>query len=402
MLGTTLQPGAGRRQTPTGVLHPESVDSDRFDAPLRPWFSTPEGVRPSLPDYAQLVEIGQELLGRLYGLSGAPMPCSPEGALLNRGDREWVRKRLKRLAPMAEKRIRIIPKGVWDIAMLCMHPRFGVECIKHFGRRVPTDFLAAGCAVAMLKYDAQGQPVMRAVDSRRAQSILTLTIVLWLLARRVKGKSHFGYEITGLPYGAFCELLARFENFGRAQRRAPHVNTLWGTHRVGGRFDRAELGYLAAMRQAGMLRTKQPPWHVVEPNRRGRPRTNANGDFECWAFVEITLRIPTPGEEAPELGPPPIWMHPPEPDPRPAQAQPPADARVSAPVPELEIKRALDVPLPAQPLTRPIQGPAHEGISMEDALSEWQDSDDEQSQEAAAAMAKLSALMSKGRKPTRH
>lgn len=330
--------------------------------------------RPSerLPDYAQLVEIGKDFLSRIYCLHGDNVPSSIEGALLDRGDRIWLKKRQKKLASMAEGRIRCIPKAVWNIATLCMHPVHGIETIKRYAARVPSEFLAVGCAVALLQYGGG----TRAVDSRRAQSILTLTIVMWLLAKRSKEGGHWGYVIQGLPYGAFCWLVARFENYGRAERRPPHVNTVWGTHRAGGRFDRSEVGYVAAMRQAGMIRTKQPPWYVVETGRRGLPRTNGKGELECWAFVEVFLRIPPPGADPAELGPLPLTVpRPPPPLPRPRDPSPSVPEPLAAatdPGTALQQafpkKPAVSEPAP-EPAPRPVVGPTHEGLSLRDYLS---------------------------------
>ena len=356
-------------------MQPAHAENARRAAGGGPRFAPGNRSEAPLPSYAQLVEIGSNLVQQVFRLRGESEPEKIEGAGLSRTDRLWLRRRQKKLTPMAAGRIRTIPKNVWNVATLCMHPVHGIETIKRYAARVPSEFLAVGCAVALMRYDGS----LRAVDSRRAQSILTLTIVLWLLARPSKRGDGFGYQVVGLPYGAFCQLVARFENFGRKERAVPHVNTVWGTHRPRGRFDRAELGYMAALRQVGLIQTKQPPWWAVEAGRRGRPHTNGDGQTECWAFVEIFLRVRRPGAEPMKTGPLPFERPmpppaaPPEPD---TPRHVPLETAVVEPSTEslLERIRSL-VPSPATvpEAVPPPSGPTHDGVSLSDYLADSQD-----------------------------
>ncbi|MDD9940638.1 MAG: hypothetical protein OXU20_06210 [Myxococcales bacterium] len=182
-----------------------------------------------------------------------------------------------------------------------MHPFLGLEALKYFAMKVPSNWLCALFAVAMLRFDGS----YRSADSRRARSILTLGVLLWFLARPTKRGGQWGYVVRGLPAGAFLALLGWYEHWGM-RRRQPAKTTVYGTHRVGGRFDRAEVGYFAALVQAGLLRVLQLPWDQVKPEHRGPMRINDKGEIQCWAFSEIFLRIPTPGLTPLELGPPPL------------------------------------------------------------------------------------------------
>ena len=362
-------------------MQPAHAENGRRAAGGQAHLAPGKGSEAPLPSYAQLVEIGRDLVHRVFRLQGDTEPEKIEGAGLSRADRLWLRRRQKKLTPMAAGRIRTIPKNVWNVATLCMHPVHGLETIKRYAARVPSEFLAVGCAVALLRYDGS----LRPVDSRRAQSILTLVITLWLLARPSKRGDGFGYQVLGLPYGAFCQLVSRFENFGRKQRAVPHVNTVWGTHRVGGRFDRAELGYMAALRQVGLIQTKQPPWWAVEAGRRGRPHTNSDGQTECWAFVEISLRIRRPGTEPMRVGPLPFERPmPPQPPPVvPPEPDKPQHVPLVAAMTEPSTESLLDriramVPSPAtvpDAVPPPMsQGrPTHDGVSLSDYLADSQD-----------------------------
>ena len=297
-----------------------------FSAPFERAFKALPGLRL----YPELVEIGRKIaIFRALGRAGAGAKAL--SAILTKSDRKWLKKRLEKLGLMfGDGSPWSIPKSIWNVATLCMHPTEGWDAILEFLPMLPPDWRAAVQALAGVRPDGS----MRDFSSLSARSMLTCGIILWLLSRPdPSGGPGFngvwGRVIKGLPYGAFAELLATYEQLGdRLARRVPHVNTVWGTHRVGGRYDRGEVGYLAAFRQAGLIKTKQPPWHVVEPGRRGKMRTLDDGTTECWAFVEISLRIPATDCGAsnaqswaelpmspPQQPPPPPLLRPPPPAP---------------------------------------------------------------------------------------
>jgi hypothetical protein len=323
----------------TGTITTRAGESQRAHDGLHTFFGVPGadaiGQSPSalgtwdrsrLPSVRQVREAGQRFLSAIFAKSEA-VPSSIDGIAMTPHDRAWLARRIERLRPMSDGPMRVIAKDIWNLAAALMRrDRQYIAVWKHFARRCPRDWLADFCGVALL--DSHGD--MRALDNLRAQSMLAAGVLLWMLAELDPDgdptDGHYAYVIRGLPYGAFQELLAYFESFGRAQLRRPARTTVWGTHRVGGRFHRAENGYLAAYKQAGLIITKQPCGWDTPVGFRGKPHKNEQGRWECWAFVEIRLRIPKPGRKPQLMGPPPlpIWLRYPPPA-RPAGPKPPND-----------------------------------------------------------------------------
>jgi hypothetical protein len=101
-------------------LQPATAENARRAAGGRARFAPGNRSEAPLPSYAQLIEIGSDLVQQVFRLRGDTEPGKIEGAGLDRADRLWLKKRQKKLSPMAEGRIRTIPRNVWNVATLCM------------------------------------------------------------------------------------------------------------------------------------------------------------------------------------------------------------------------------------------------------------------------------------------
>jgi hypothetical protein len=290
--------------------------------------------RSRLPADRDVRATGNAFLASIFARRGT-VPDSVQGILLSPTDRKWLLNRIKRLRPMSDGPLRIINKDVWNLATALMQRgRDYIDVWKYFAERCPRDWLADFSGVAMLTSDGE----MRSLDNRRAQAMLALGLILWFLAEHDPDGDntggHYPYVIRGLPYGAFMHLLAYYEEFADgAKLKAPGRNTIWGTHEVGGRFDRGSNGYLAAFKQAGLIKTAQPNGWTTPPGMRGKPRKNERGEWECWAYVQIRLRIRAPGLQPALMGPPPypIWLRCPPPREPVPKRSPPKYAAIEQP-----------------------------------------------------------------------
>jgi hypothetical protein len=141
--------------------------------------------------------------------------------------------------------------------------------------------------------------------------MLVLGLLVWHLAEYDPAgddtKGYFPWVVRGLPYGAYQSLVAYWVPYiDRPVLRVPGSTTLFGAYEAAGRFDRGTVGYIAAWKQAGIARTHQPCAWRVPRCMRGRTYLNKDGDKECWAFVELRLRIRMPIEDGVlPMGPPP-------------------------------------------------------------------------------------------------
>lgn len=266
------------------------------------------GVDARLPSEAEIREAGETFLTAVFGAnwdSAEPVPDLVDAVLMTPIEEAWVAGRIVRLRPMSDGPMRLIPKRVWNLSMVLMQSDDWFDAWKYFARRCPRDWLVLFCGVAMLSADGE----LRALDNRRTQSMLALGVLTWQLAEfdpQGDKTGRFPYIVRGLPYGAYQHLVSYWQRFADgAHLRVPSSTTLFGTHVSGGRFDRAECGYVKAWKQAGIAMTSQPNGWGVAPGLRGRPRKNEDGDWECWAFVELRLRIAAPGAAAVPMGPPP-------------------------------------------------------------------------------------------------
>lgn len=261
-----------------------------------------------LPSEAEIREAGETFLTAVFGAdwdSAQPAPELVDAVLMTPIEEAWVAGRIVRLRPMSDGPMRLIPKRVWNLSMVLMQSEDWFDAWKYFARRCPRDWLVLFCGVAMLSADGE----LRALDNRRTQSMLALGVLAWQLAEydpQGDKTGRYPYIIRGLPYGAYQHLVSYWQRFADgAHLRVPSSTTLFGTHVSGGRFDRAECGYVKAWKQAGIATTTQPSGWAVAPGLRGRPRKNEDGDWECWAFVELRLRIAAPGIASVPMGPPP-------------------------------------------------------------------------------------------------
>ncbi|HET8936153.1 MAG TPA: hypothetical protein VFN67_22065 [Polyangiales bacterium] len=267
------------------------------------------GVDARLPSEAEIREAGETFLSAVFGAewdSTEPAPDLVDAVLMTPIEEAWVAGRIVRLRPMSDGPMRLIPKRVWNLSMVLMQSDDWFEAWKYFARRCPRDWLVLFCGVAMLSADGE----LRALDNRRTQSMLALGVLTWQLAEYDPAGDKTGrypYIVRGLPYGAYQHLVSYWQRFADgAHLRVPSSTTLFGTHVAGGRFDRAECGYLKAWKQAGIATTSQPNGWGVAPGLRGRPRKNEDGEWECWAFVELRLRIAAPNVAVVPMGPPPV------------------------------------------------------------------------------------------------
>lgn len=303
----TIATRAGERQRVQGGVRPFSGArgaSSTTGASSRD--RAGDGAR--LPSEAEIREAGETFLTAVFGADWDDEEAAPDlvdGVLMTPIEEAWVAGRIVRLRPMSDGPMRLIPKRVWNLSMVLMQSDDWFDAWKYFARRCPRDWLVLFTGVAMLSADGE----LRALDNRRTQSMLALGVLAWQLAEydpQGDKTGRYPYIVRGLPYGAYQHLVSYWQRFADgAHLRVPSSTTLFGTHVSGGRFDRAECGYLKAWKQAGIATTFQPNGWGVAPGLRGRPRKNEDGDWECWAFVELRLRIAAPGAAAIPMGPPP-------------------------------------------------------------------------------------------------
>jgi hypothetical protein len=322
------------------------------------------GVRPA--SEAEIRDAGEQFLVHVFGASWAPDPDAADtlwSVLRTPIDSAWIEKRIERLKPMSEGAMRLIHKDVWNLSTVLMQRERWFEVWKLCAARCPRDWLVAFCGVAMLT----GSGDLRPLDNRRAQSMLVLGVLAWLMAEYDpagdQSGGHFPWVIRGLPYGAYRSLLAYWEQYpGGAELHVPGSSTLFGTHAPGGRFERADCGYIAAWKQADIARTFQPNGFKAANGMAGKwryPRKKAPNSTrrERWAFVEIRLRIAAPKGDQPQVMGPPL-APPPRGRGRPGPRRAPND-ELDTIVDELERAayaepRAAVAASPSPPLSAPL------------------------------------------------
>lgn len=233
-------------------------------------------------------------------------------------DPRWVERRIEKLRPMSDGPARLLPKSIWNLAAVLMHQ--GSDWLrdwKHCARSCPREWLLQFTGVAAITANGDMHKL-----NLRMQRMLVAGLLAWQLAEYAPSDDGRGYDwvVRGLPYGAWQHMLACWEQYpGGAELRVPSRSAVFGTHVPGGRFERAEVGYVAAWKQAGIARSTQPNGWFAPPGMRGPVRKNKRGDDECWGFHELRLRVGAPlGAEILPMGPPqtlPMWKRCPPPPP---------------------------------------------------------------------------------------
>lgn len=302
-------------------------------------------VARSAPSAQQIREAGEVFLEAVFGegwSKEAPMPEVVDALFRAPLDNQWIERRVEKLKlkEVSEGPARLIPHSIWNLSSVLMQrDDEWFDAWKHFALQCPREWLVQFCGVAMLtgSLDDEGRRQLRSIDNRRAQSLLAFGILAWHLGEYDPegdpSGGHYAWVIRGLPYGAYQHLLSYWEqHVDRTVLKVPAASTLFGTHAPGGRWDRGGCGYIAALKKADVVRTSQPCGWNTPAGMRGKPRKNKDGEWECWAFVEIRLRIAAPkGERAVVMGPPP-----PPPAWRRRTLPPPATGELEAIVNELE------------------------------------------------------------------
>lgn len=242
-------------------------------------------------------------------------------------DPAWLAGRIKQLKPMSDGPMRLIPKLIWDLSTVLSQPDW-FDTWMELAVRCPREWLVQFCGVAMMpapirrprgkrSFNRRPDDDLRRLDTRRVQSMLSLGVLAWLLAEYDPSDRRFPYVIRGLPYGAWQHLVAYWVHYAdRAYLHVPASTTLFGTHVVGGRWERSECGYIKAWCQAGIAKTHQPNGYAAAPGMAGNWRKNKDGQWERWAILEMRLGVEAPGLAPLVMGPasaPPWRKPPPEP-----------------------------------------------------------------------------------------
>lgn len=259
-----------------------------------------------LPSDEEIRDAGESFLAQVFGPGWETrLPSSRLDALLAAPiDHAWLQRRIERLRPMSNGPMDQIPKPIWDLSTaLSQHDWF--ELWKELALRCPREWLVQFCGVAVLQLPAPRPRGKRSrsrvpedalrIASRRVQSMLSLGVLAWLLAKYDPTNPRYPYVIRGLPYGAWQHLVAYWERYAdRDYLRVPGSTTLFGTYAGGGRWD---CGYIESWCQTGIAIRYQPAGKDAAPGMAG-PWRKTKGEWQRWAFVEVRLKI-----EAPHLAP---------------------------------------------------------------------------------------------------
>lgn len=263
------------------------------------------GLRP-LATAEEIHEDGYAFLSAVFGNGWERLlqPSRLEAAPI---DQRWVQRRIERLKPMSDGPMRLLSQLIWDLSTLLSQPDW-FETWKTLALRCPAWWLVQFCGVAVRQSPVRRAPgkksfnrgaetqTLRSRDSRRVQSMLSLGVLAWQLAEYDPSDQHYPYVIRGLPYGAWQHLVAYCKDYADGpQWHVPGSTTLFGTHEVGGRWDRSECGYIESWCQAGIAKRYQPHGFSAPPGMAGPWRENERGERVRWAFVEVRLAEQTPG-----------------------------------------------------------------------------------------------------------
>ncbi len=113
--------------------------------------------------------------------------------------------------------------------------------------------------------------VTRLWDSERARAIVILGCVIVGNAHASRRKGKHRYLVRGFTRGAFAAICRG----GRG--RALHLNTISGQHRMGAPDHSGELGYLDALKRAGLFYSQQLPAEQVTPWERWKVTRGKRG-----------------------------------------------------------------------------------------------------------------------------
>lgn len=252
-------------------------------------------------------EVGERFLIDVFGDDWLERAPSAHDAIAQTPiDVAWIEKRYTQLEPMSDGPMRLIPQAVWHLSRALMQRGDGwwhlwCEC----ARRTPRLWLIDFCGLAIATLNGS----QRALDNHRAKSMLVAGILAWQLAEYdPQGDPAYPFVIRGLPYGAWQWLLSYWEACADGTRlRVPSRAAVFGVHDGGGDPRRGECGYIASWKREGIAYSTQPCGWEVAPGLRGKPRKNADGDWECWAIHELRLRIQVSTDEVLTNGPPKPW-----------------------------------------------------------------------------------------------
>jgi hypothetical protein len=218
-------------------------------------------------------------------------------------DERWVRERREELASMSSGVMELIDKRIFNIATALSNRSDWFDLWRDAARCCPREWLVLFVGVAMLMRDGE----QRALDNRRARSMLALGVLAWLLCEYDPDGDPTAPWVIRLPRKAWQQMLAYWEPYADgSRRRVPFINTVFGTHEVGGQFIAGQCGYISAWLQAGIAKASQLEGLSAPPGLAGPWRRNKlTKKWERWGFVELRLVFSAPDElTAMKKGPP--------------------------------------------------------------------------------------------------
>ncbi len=145
-----------------------------------------------------------------------------------------------------------IPSHVWKMCAVILADPSG-RAIRGYARKFGNK-VAVGAVMAAALVPGDGTQRYTWLDER-ARYIVALGFALIELSRATKKRGPYTRLVMGIPMGALRALVANPWD----RERKPSRSAMAGTHREGGCMEDGQVGYMKALREAGLFYAQQVP-----------------------------------------------------------------------------------------------------------------------------------------------